>query len=226
MNKLYVIAGLVLFGIVANFGMLYFFVFQARTDIRELENKLQQERIPAIPSIENRAIVPPSVPATMSGQATSCDNCRRDIDELRKAIALITPVPGTSFSSLPARTNGEVKEAFVPLSTGSTQANDWEDIPGMTATINTANYSKIKSTVFEIALRIPTANGTVYARLFNKTDKHPVWFSEVTSEGPLSTIKKATVTLDNGEKLYQVQMKNTLSALSVADSAYIKITLE
>ena len=60
---------------------------------------------------------------------------------------------------------------------------DYEDILSAEAYIDTGNYSSIKQAVVELFLRNPTGNGRIYAKLYNVTDKHDVWFSEVFTEG-------------------------------------------
>jgi hypothetical protein len=225
MQKLVVIAIAAIFGIVVNFLLLYYMNFSLSRDLRNLEeqvaqmsNSRQTSQIVGAPELSPRV-------ATQSGQP-SCITCQKDIEEIKKMLSGLTPT-GVSFSTIPKTGGTLVKEVFVPLSTGKTSSAEWIDIPGMSATVDTANYSQIKSATFEIALRIPTANGKVYARLFNKTDQHPVWYSEVFSEGPVSTVKQAAnLTLDSGNKLYQVQMKSSLGFESIADSAQLKIFLQ
>ena len=74
-------------------------------------------------------------------------------------------------------------------------------------------------------MRIPTGNEVAYARLFNVTDKHPVWFSEVSLEGgtPQLLISQP-VAFDSGRKLYQVQMKTSLKYTAILDQARLHIT--
>jgi hypothetical protein len=121
-----------------------------------------------------------------------------------------TPVPG-------------VKEFFVPMGSGSTTKNDWEDIAGSDVFIDTANFPNIKQAYFEVSMRIPTKNGTVYARLYNVTDKHPVWGSDVSATSDTSTFTTAKITLDPGNKQYRIQMKTTLQYQSLVDNARVKI---
>ncbi|OGH19668.1 MAG: hypothetical protein A3D74_00540 [Candidatus Levybacteria bacterium RIFCSPHIGHO2_02_FULL_37_13] len=49
----------------------------------------------------------------------------------------------------------------------------------MQAYIDRSNYEDLESVVFEASVHVPTGNQTAGVRLFNATDKHPVWFSEV-----------------------------------------------
>lgn len=132
----------------------------------------------------------------------------------------------------PARTTvntvvgNDVKEYFVPFGAGSSTTDDWADVQGLSASINTASYGSIKKVVFEASLRIPTGNQTAYARLYNVTDKHPVWFSEVSLDGGTAKLViSSPITLDSGEKTYQVQMKTSLKFPAYLDQARVHITL-
>ncbi len=116
------------------------------------------------------------------------------------------------------------KEYYITLGSGTTQSNTWQELVGLEAVVDTTNYPPIKSVTFEVYLKIPTANGQVYAKLLNATDKHDVWFSEVSSEGPTLIQKKATITLDPGAKTYRVMGLSTLKYDANIENARIKIT--
>jgi len=76
-------------------------------------------------------------------------------------------------------------------------------------------------------MRIPTANGRVYAKLYNVTDKHDVWYSEVWVEGSTSYRAETTsINLSSGRKLYRVMMKSQMSNEVVLDLARLKIVLK
>lgn len=132
----------------------------------------------------------------------------------------ITPVgvsPVVNYTS-------SVKEFFVPLGTGTTRAGDWEDINALQATIDTNNYNQIKSVTFEVSLHIPTGNETVSVRLYNVTDKHQVWFSEVSASGGTAQfVSSPNLTLDKGNKTYRVQAKTSLQYEAVLDQSRIHI---
>ena len=117
-----------------------------------------------------------------------------------------------------------VKEFFVPFGSGSSMASDWQDIQGIQVTFDTANYPELKSVTFEASLRIPTGNEIAYIRLYNATDKHPIWDSEVSVEGgtPKLLVSKP-ITLGSGSKLYQVQMKTSLKFQAIFDQARLHI---
>lgn len=136
-----------------------------------------------------------------------------------------TPTPTTKVvSQTQTQTQPSVKEFFVPFGTGSNSSDDWQDVSGLKATLDTANYGNIKTVVFEATIRIPTGNEAAYARLYNATDKHPVWFSDVSLEGgtPQLLISKP-ITLDSGNKTYQVQMKTSLKYPAFLDQSRLHI---
>ena len=120
-----------------------------------------------------------------------------------------------------------VKEYYLPLGTGSTSGADWTDISGAESSLVPSNYGKIKEMYFEASVRLPTGDGRVYARLKNVTDNVGLIESEIfrdgTQTGLVSSVK---IPVPNTTKLYRVQMKSTSGALSVLDSARIKIFVE
>lgn len=135
-----------------------------------------------------------------------------------------TNVLGTTTSSCPkacisyinqnSGIGSSAKEYFIPLGTGTNQTDDWQDVDGAQSYIDTAAYGKIKSVTFEATLELPAGAQTSYVRLYNATDKHPVWFSEMNMDGsgPRLLIS-SPITLDPGQKLYKVQMKSQLKII-------------
>lgn len=104
-----------------------------------------------------------------------------------------------------------VKEFYISFGGGSNSTDDWTDVPGLQVEVDSAKYGNIKSVVFESTVNIPTGNEIAYVRLFNTTDKHPVWFSDVSIDGGgTKLLASKPITLDPGNKLYQVQMKTSL----------------
>jgi len=122
-------------------------------------------------------------------------------------------------------TTATAKEYFVPLGTGTNATSDWADVVGASAYVDTAQYPKIKKVVFEATIAVPTGNQVAYVRLFNKTDGHPVWFSEMSmnTTGPTLLTTQA-ITLDRGSKVYQVQMKTQLQYPANLNQSRIHIT--
>ncbi len=133
--------------------------------------------------------------------------------------------PSTTPSQETASQSSASRESIITFGSGSSIADDWTDVTGLQAYVDTAQYSRIKNVVFEASVFIPTGNEVAYVRLFNKTDKHPVWFSEVSLEGgqPQLLISQP-VTLDSGNKLYQVQMKTSLKFQANLVQSRLRIT--
>lgn len=149
-------------------------------------------------------------------------SCISRIEEVTSSIKIVqptsTPRPVTQI------TPSSSKESYVALGSGSTSAGDWTDVSGAFEYIDSTKYGRIKTVTFEASVRIPTGNQTAYVRLFNVTDKHPVWFSEISLEGgtPRDLVSQP-ITLDPGVKLYQVQMKTSLKYTAILDKASVHI---
>lgn len=131
-------------------------------------------------------------------------------------IAKINQMAGKTVS-------GTAKEYYVPLGSGTNTSDDWVDVAGASAYIDTASYGKIKAATFEATVST-VGSQKMWVRLYNTTDKHPVWFSDVSTEksGPVLLTSKA-ITLDSGNKLYQVQMKTQLKALTNLVQSRVRI---
>jgi len=116
------------------------------------------------------------------------------------------------------------KESYVPLGSGFTVSKDWEFIYGAQATIDSSKYGVVRETVFEATIGVPTGNQTVWVRLFNNTDKHPVWFSEMSMSGAGPVVLTSpAITLDKGSINYIVQMKTQIGSVANLTSSRIKI---
>lgn len=151
----------------------------------------------------------------------------RIYEAIREATAsvklLITPM-STDTASL-ASTDKSAKEFFVPLGSGTNTADEWTDVVGAQAYIDRSKYSLIKSVVFEASVYIPNGNQIIWVRLFNVTDKHPVWLSEMSHEGGAAKLLiSKPITLDPENKLYQVQMKNQLKDKANLVQSRVRIT--
>ena len=120
------------------------------------------------------------------------------------------------------------KEIFIPIGSGSTKNNSYIDLAGLTVAIDSSKYSAIDSVIFEASIWVDGGNGKVFAQLYNKTDGHPVWNSEIStslSSGVL--IDSSKINLDSGNKTYVVQAKtNLVEFAGHMENARIKITLK
>lgn len=134
--------------------------------------------------------------------------------------ALIT-IPPRDEPSQPG-----VKDYYIPFGSGQSSAADWQDVTGLQVNIDSTSFPNRKRVVFEASVHIPTGNQWAAVRIFNETDQHPVWFSDVMLAGgePKLLISSA-ISLDSGNKLYQVQMKTQLQFPAMLDQARVHITL-
>lgn len=140
------------------------------------------------------------------------------IQESATTTAALTPAPESTQAIAVA------KEFFVPFGSGSSQAADWEDIPGVAATINTDNYSSLKTVTFEATVRIPNGSQTAYVRLYNATDKSVISKSEMSWEGGTTQLLISDpLNLPTGNKTYKVQIKTQLKVLTIFDQARLHI---
>jgi hypothetical protein len=159
---------------------------------------------------ETQQIAATTVARSDSGTSgPGCDtNCQDAIlERLKQSSSALSP----RESSVPENPRqAETHEWYIPLGSSSTQSQDWVELPGAEATIDTRNYPNIKQVIFEAYLSIPTANGIVWAKLYNVTEQHDVWYSEVSGETDKVIGKQAKITLEPGRNLYRVKMKSSM----------------
>ncbi len=147
--------------------------------------------------------------------------CLEKIDEIIQATA------PPSVQKQPVVAAQGVKEFFVSFGSGSTTAREWLEMIGLETYIDSSQYGSIKEVVFEASLNIPNGNQRGYARLFNVTDGHMVWNSEVSLEGGTpGLVISSPLTLSPGKKLYRVQMKTTVGDVAILTQSRIKITTQ
>lgn len=118
-----------------------------------------------------------------------------------------------------------IKEYFISFGSGSGSSGDWADVEGLLANIDFANYSNIKEIRFEVSTQVPTGNENVSVRIYNKSDNHQVWNSEVTATNATAYLVSQPIIYDKGEKTYQVQLKTQLKYLANITQARLHIIL-
>ncbi len=134
-----------------------------------------------------------------------------------------TPVTTTEKSN-----KSSAKDYYINIGSGSSRSLDWTDVSGALTTADISEYDNIKEVHFEAFINVPTANGSVSVRLFNKTDNYAVWNSEITRDGTKDTYQfiSPAIIYDRGPRLYQVQMKSQLNVLVNLVSSRIRIQTE
>lgn len=166
---------------------------------------------------------------TPSMQSGGCGaECKEEIaKQLKAAAAQVAPTaaapkkPSASFSTSPAG------ESFINIGTGSYSSEyDWGDVPGAQVSFDAGAYGSIKSAVFEATVTTPNGAEDVELRLYNATDNHPVWGSDISfPSGDTVRFKvSSSMSLDPGSKVYKVQMKTQFATHANLDLARIHIT--
>ncbi len=159
--------------------------------------------------VQNQTLCPASCIAKIE-EATSSS-----VAEVKKET---TDSKGTITSS------PQLRESLITLGTGSNASTDYENVATTQVYIDPSKYGTIKSVKFEVSIAVPTANQYVYVRLYNITDKNPVWNSEMyMSGGPSAFLESGPITLASGNKLYVVQIKSQLKHQTNLNQARLRI---
>ncbi len=142
-------------------------------------------------------------------------------DLIKQATESFTP---KTVVDKPAQSVSRAGEFYITFGSGQLKADDWEDVPGLAVYIDNTKYGNIKKVTFEVSMKILNAHGISFARVFNATDNHPVWSSEISTESDKSQlIVSSLINLDLGNKLYKVQLKNTTKEITIIDQSRIRI---
>ena len=137
----------------------------------------------------------------------------------------VTPLP--TVVVVEQKTTPSLKDYFISFGSGTSSSQDWVDVGGLQATVDLASYGSIKDIRLEASIQVPGENQSVSVRLFNKTDKHPVWNSEITKNtGASGYIVSSPIIYDSGAKTYSVQMKTQLGGVASLGEARLHITIE
>lgn len=144
--------------------------------------------------------------------------------EINEARPNFSPTPTTIPQTSNSTSVNTAGEFYIPLGAGSSTETEWKDVPGVQAYVNSALYKNIEKVTFEASLYTPTGNQIASARLYNVTDGHVVWNSEVTIEGGNPQLRiSPNIILSSGSKLYQVQMKTQVGSRTNLENARIHI---
>jgi len=147
------------------------------------------------------------------------------MDLINQATSSMKIMQGTvpELGTVPNQTKSE-KEYFIPLGTGQTSKNDWDNLISTETVINPQVYGSFKEAYFIVSLKNPTQNGSVEARLYNVTDNNVVYGSHLVMNGLLEqTINSAKFALPTASKLYRVQLKSTLGYAVSLENARLKL---
>jgi hypothetical protein len=179
---------------------LFFYVLYLNKQLLQTKSAFEKKQITSISTTFNTQVTPTPTPYVQNSKTS-----------------LVSALPKSPL----------VKDYYVPLGTGTSNAFDWTAVPGAQVKLDFSSYAPITSVLLEASTFVPTGNESVSVRLYNVTDQHPVWNSEMTIDANTVDIKTSTPLIyDTGEKLYQVQMKTQLQAPANLTNSRIHIILK
>lgn len=134
-----------------------------------------------------------------------------------------TPVPVATKTPVPQSTG--LRITYIPLTGGSTQNTDWTTITGSQFTLNIGDYGANAYATWDANLRVDNANGTTYARLYDKTHNIAVNGSEIslTNNSTATDVTSGALQFWSGNNNYVVQVKSLNSFWAFVDSGRVKI---
>lgn len=198
---------------IANLVYLDYYITTQKPSEQPTEQELVRLIQPLIPTL---AVAPGQEVAVATGTNTT-------------PTPTLAPSPAPQAASTqalggqPARVQ---RESFVTVGNGSFNSEyDWGDVPGAQVTINGGSYGAITSAVFEATVNEPNGAQDVSLRLYNVTDGHPVWNSEMffPSGGATRFLVSPQITIEPKAAVYQVQMKTQFRTNASLDLARIHL---
>lgn len=173
---------------------------------------------------------------TRDTEATVTDGCREEcrayVDQ--KLANLTFPTTAPIPTQVIIRTGGTtvrekvrtVQYVTVPGS-GSTRANDWENLAATEFYLDTRDYPGLVEIYFEANMKLFNGNGAAYARLFDATHKIGVQGSEVSTTSQTdAVVTSGQVTFWAGKNLVRVQAKSLTADTTVYNWGRLRIVTE
>ena len=144
------------------------------------------------------------------------EDCKKQIEEIvlknTKPIETVKTVSQTAYIPIAG-----------PLSSTS---KDWYDLAGTEFYLNfNTDYGKSAYANWDASLKIKDGNGTVYARIYDVTNKIAVNGSEilVSNKGDLTQVISGGLSFWAGNNLYRVQLKSLNGFEATFGSGRVKI---
>lgn len=121
----------------------------------------------------------------------------------------------------------QLREYYVALGTGTGEGEDWKDVENSEMKVDLSQFNQVKNVYFEVAASLRNDNVVGNVRLYNYTDKRPVWNSEVTiNKLKCQTATSVPISVPLASKTYRLQVKATLNATVYIDQARLRIVTE
>lgn len=167
--------------------------------------------------------VPESLPVNFNSPQSSCPASCIDLINTSTSSSNFGNIK-RPVSELGTVTANTAKEYFIPLGSGETSKNDWDNLVSTETVINPSVYGQLKEAYFIVSLKNPTQNGAAEVRLQNVTDNNVVYGSHLVMNGPLEqTLSSGAFALPTASKLYRIQIKSTLSYPVTLSNARLKL---
>ena len=146
------------------------------------------------------------------------EECKKQIaDSLSLSLSTISAVPKETTVPVtvvvtPVPTKTKTQTAYIPIAGPlSSTSKDWYDLAGTDFYLNfNTDYGKTAYANWDASLKIKDGNGTVYARIYDVTNKIAVNGSEisVSNKGDLTQVVSGGLSFWSGNNLYRVQLKS------------------
>ena len=164
-----------------------------------------------------KEIVTQSVQDTANNIFDKCgEDCKLQID--KKISESISTISGSTkeivktVTITPAPTKTKAQTAYIPIvGPITTTSSDWYDAPGTEFYLDyNTDYGKTAYADWQAFLKVADGNGTVYARLYDITNKIGVNGSEVlvSNKGDLTQVISGKLNFWAGNNQYRVQLKS------------------
>lgn len=180
---------------------------QQQAQLTSLSRFLTDEQPPSsLPIQPTPALIDQSNPSAvdstqLTALQTKITSLEQQLAELQEKVNA-TPTPNSSSSS--------VKEAWLPIGSGSTTSTDWTSVDSAIVTLDLGKYPAVKEAYWEGALSI--IGGNASARLINQSGGGVISGSEISHNSSKSTWKtSAQLSLPAGKSTIVVQLRSSSS---------------
>jgi len=139
-----------------------------------------------------------------------------------ETVKTVTITPAPVITAKP-----KSQTAYIPIAGPlSSTSKDWYDLAGTDFYLNfNTDYGKSAYANWDASLKVKDGNGTVYARIYDVTNKIAVNGSEisVSNKGDLTQVISGGLSLWSGNNLYRIQLKSLNGFEVTFGSGRIKI---
>jgi hypothetical protein len=148
----------------------------------------------------------------------------------QKAKITTTPAPTAKITvpppvlAMPPKTKVRSVQYVTIPGSGSSQNNNWTDLPGTDFYFDTGDYPGLSEVYFEANMKLFNGNGTAYVRLFDTNHGIGVQGSEIGSNKQADTlIDSGKVTFWAGKNLIRVQAKTLTADTTIYNYGRLRI---